>query len=148
VETAIEPGAGVVKCDCLEGSKRGRVSVVPYLPKGLVVCAGVKEDGQLVNVMDDPVPKKEIAQDVKREIAKVVGGTKTGKRQTIDLSHCAPLPEEPSLRDTNARDTLVPEAEMQFDSKRHLRIERVPFPLPVAKPNQSCYMIGPGVTDS
>jgi hypothetical protein len=75
MEAAIEPGAGVVKGDCFEGSKRRGVGLVPCLPKGLVVCVGMKEDGQLANVMDDPVPKKEITQDVKREIAKVVDGT-------------------------------------------------------------------------
>lgn len=101
METAIEPGAGVVKGDRLEGSQRRRVGLVPDLPEGLVSCVGMKEDGQLANVMDDPVPKKKIAQDVKREISKVVDGVQARKREPIDLSHRAPLPKETGVRDAD-----------------------------------------------
>jgi hypothetical protein len=72
----------------------------------------MKEDGQFANVMDDPVPKKEIAQDVKREISKVVDGAQARKREPIDLSHRAPLPKETGLRDADVRDALVPEAKV------------------------------------
>ena len=46
------------------------------------------------------------------------------------------------------RDTLAPEAEVQFNAERHLRIERIATPLPVAEPNQSYLMIGLGIADS
>ncbi len=72
IETAIEPCAGIVEDDCLNGSQRRRVSLAPSLPEARVVRAGMKEEGQFANVMNDPVSKKEIAQDVKREICKVV----------------------------------------------------------------------------
>jgi hypothetical protein len=99
METAIEPAAGIVKDDRLEGSQRWRVGLVPGLPKAIVACAVMKKEGQLANVMNDPIPKKEIAQDVKREVSKMVDGTQARKREPIDLSRRASLPKETSVRD-------------------------------------------------
>jgi hypothetical protein len=99
METAIEPAAGIVKDDRLEGSQRWRVGLVPGLPKAIVACAVMKEEGQLANVMNDPIPKKEIAQDVKRKVSKMVDGAQARKREPIDLSRRASLPKETSVRD-------------------------------------------------
>lgn len=123
MEMAIEPGSSIVKDDCLNGSQRRRVGLAPGLPKALVVCAGMKEEGQLANVMNDPISKKEIAQDVKREVGEVVDGVQARKREPIDLSRRAPLPKEFSVLNANVRDALVPEAKVQLYPKRHLRVE-------------------------
>ena len=76
---------------------------------------GVKEGGQLANVMDNPIPKKEIAQNVKRDMTKMVGWAQARKREAVNLSHRAPLPEKFNFRDIDLRNGLVPETKVQLN---------------------------------
>jgi hypothetical protein len=75
MENATEPGAGVVKRDRSEGSNEWRLGLRPGLPEWFVICMVVQEDSEFANVMDNPFAKKNIAQNVKGEIGKVVDGT-------------------------------------------------------------------------
>lgn len=112
METAAEPSAGVVNGDGFKGSQRWRMGLDPYPPEDVIVCTEVKESGQFANEMDDPVPKKEIAKNVKRDVTKMVGGVQARERETVNFSHRAPFPKEVDVRDADVRRALVPETKV------------------------------------
>jgi hypothetical protein len=102
----------------------------------------VKEGGQLANVMDYPVAKKKVAENVKCEMTKLVNRVEARKREVFDLSRHPALPKEGSLRNSDKGHMFVPEAEVQLDAEGHFRIERIAPPPPVTEPNESCIVIG------
>jgi len=102
----------------------------------------VEENGQLIHMVNDPVAKKEIAKEVKREITEMIDGAQAGKGETGYLAFCAPPPKALNLGNMDSRNPLIPKAKMELNPERHLRIIEIASPLAIAKSNHGTYVVG------
>jgi hypothetical protein len=112
IEIATEPGLGAVESDCLKRSERGIVYLNPCLPENVIFGVSVKKDSQLVNVMEDRIPKENIPKYMKSEITEVVDGRKRSEGKTVDSARDAPFPKTLDSSYMEIRYGLIPEAEV------------------------------------